>query len=269
LFEILQGRVHYRKLHEDKCGNKDQDPEEEEVNEGGDIEGKGEEHEDEEEGDGEDDNGGEEQEGGEGEQEQKRGEGGCQEQTDCAPEECGKLTKDQFYDDEDGSKQQVNEHYMDAVMWLMPCIVGKKNWMVKGSNTEGEYTNMVTVVDKTFLIWTLDCYWNSWVEEKLRVKGKGEIERERPWDKPWHIKQVQKNGREGTNGTKCSGITVLGKKRWNEWFRLVQKNRKDARKFQYFQKAFKDFWEREYGEGAKRSGGNQEDDLVSEGKDEL
>ena len=119
-------------------------------------------------------------------------------------------------DEEDSVYEMVNKAYLDAVFILLLHMIGVKQWETMGRESKGESDQMVTRSDEALLMWAMDCYWNVVaVNDCIRYD-----EDLRPDKAPYYIPEA------GVT-RKNMGWTQTGETKYNEYYMMVDSNRKD------------------------------------------
>ena len=144
---------------------------------------------------------------------------------------------------EENVYEMMNQAYLEAIITLLPCMIGENKWEQLGKASQGDFDIMVTNTDEALLLWAMDCYWNVVaVGDNIKVKDDN-----RPLMTPKYIN-------EGNSTRKNQGWTEEGKAKYNEYFEMVTKNRKDNYWYgKIWKENFKWHWVAKYRRGRKTS----------------
>jgi hypothetical protein len=147
-------------------------------------------------------------------------------------------------EDDDAVYEMVNKAYLDAVFILLPHMIGVKQWEKVGRETQGDFEQMVSRSDEALLMWALDCYWNV-VAVNDWIRYDDDL---RPGKAAYYITDT------GTT-RKNMGWTRQGKAKYNEYYVMVDTNRKDDYWYKtQWRTCFKNRWEAENRRGRKKKG---------------
>ncbi|KAL7572201.1 hypothetical protein ACA910_011733 [Epithemia clementina (nom. ined.)] len=140
---------------------------------------------------------------------------------------------------EDSTKIVISTAYVETVLQVMPAIVGKRKGFQLGKESGGDFDTMVGVLDEVMMLWTLNCYWNSWMpfdKWKMTLDNLKKVVQSVEEFQHCHVDRSPKepyfarNPRTEKTGVKkkYGGITIRGETHWNDFVGDVQRYQNHA-----------------------------------------
>jgi hypothetical protein len=158
-------------------------------------------------------------------------------------------------EEEPAAEENPLHPYIDVCMRLLPCIVGKVNWKKASIIHGGDITKIATISDEAMMLVALENYYEPWVSH-LRTSMN-------------HPPRYTREG-HGKEASKHAGWNDAGRKRYNELYTQVKKDRQaDVDSGGHFTKAIMAEFDDQCAKSSRKRQREQEDDDISCAEDDF
>jgi hypothetical protein len=159
-------------------------------------------------------------------------------------------------EEEPAVEENLLHPYIDVCMRLLPCIVGKVQWKKTSIIHGGDITKIATLSDEAMMLVALENYYEPWVSHPRTSMN--------------HPPRYTREG-HGKDASKHAGWNDAGRKRYNELYIQVKKDRQaDVDSGGHFTKAFiAEFDNQCVNSSRKRQREPEDDDDISCAEDDF